>query len=80
MFYTSNFDGEVYSLNGKESLSFYDDYIYYVPLEKEPDLFHTAYKDIQEIEDEIRAKLGEYLPEDFDYASHICGIFGTTFG
>ena len=30
--------------------------------------------------EEMKSKIGEYLPEDFDYRSRICHISGTYYG
>ena len=75
-FYISN-DGTD-SYNGSTSYSC--DEVPYVPLKKYPSLFSTAYKDFNEIIEELKEEVGEYLPEDYDYRSNIRHIIGTTFG
>lgn len=52
----------------------------YVPLNKYPTLFKKAYNSMDEIVDEFKLKIGEYLTEDFDYKSRICHICGTYYG
>lgn len=54
-----------------------DDTVYYIPLDNEPKLFAAAYKDTEEIVNELKQKIGKYLPEDFDYAGSIRMITGT---
>lgn len=56
------------------------DEVVYVPLKKYPSLFSTAYKDFDEIIDELKEEIGEYLPEDYNYRVNIRHIIGTTFG
>lgn len=43
-------------------------------------LFKAAYKDMNELIDEFKSDIGEYLPEDFDYRANIRHIVGTYFG
>ena len=56
------------------------DSLYYVPFEKYPSLFNAPYKDINEIVEEFKSKVGEYMPEGYDYRANIRHIIGTTFG
>ena len=56
------------------------DEVYYVPINKYPSLFRTAYKDMSEIVDEFKTKVGEYMPNGYDYRANIRHIIGTTFG
>lgn len=56
------------------------DYVYYVPASNYSTLFKAAYEDINELVSEFKEKLGEYLPDDFDYRGHIRHIVGTYFG
>lgn len=80
------FTGEAFGIqdNGSDtwdnSTSYSCDEVYYVPLEKYPSLFGTAYKDINEIIEELKAKIGEHLPDGYDYRANIRHIIGTTFG
>jgi len=83
--YTSNFTGTVETCD--ELLPFVttcsieqnhdDDVILYLPLEKDRSLFQAAYPSAGELLAEIRQKLQGYLPDDFDYAAHICKVTGT---
>ena len=54
--------------------------IVYVPTSNFPTLFKRAYENIDEIIDEFKGKLGEYLPDGFDYRGKIRHISGTYFG
>ena len=81
-----NFTGETYPITDKgcdnwdRSETYYDDSVFYIPVEKYPTLFKSAYKDMDEMITEFREKIGEYLPECFDYRSNIRHIVGTTWG
>ena len=80
------FTGEAFGIqdNGNDiwdnSTTYSCDEVYYVPLDKYPSLFSTAYKDINEIVEEFKAKIGEYMPDGYDYRANIRHIVGTTFG
>ena len=85
--YIGEFTGEAQMINddgcfywGNDCKSFNYDSIAYVPLDKYPSLFEKAYNNMEEIVEEFQSKLGEYLPEDFDYRSKICHISGTYYG
>lgn len=85
--YISEFVGEAQEINDDGAFYWGGDYEYYnndaicyIPLAKYPTLFKKAYNNIDEIVDEIKSKLGEYLTEDFDYRSRICHICGTYYG
>ena len=81
-----NFTGEALYVNDDgsdnwgHSQHYNCDSVYYVPANKYPTLFKTAYKDIDELIAEFKEKVGEYLPEDFDCRSNIRHIVGTYFG
>ena len=81
-----SFTGETYPIkdNGNDnwdrSETYDDDSVFYIPVEKYPTLFKTAYRDIDEMIAEFKEKIGEYLPADFDYRSNIRHIVGTTWG
>lgn len=81
-----NFTGELFPLSdngvdGWDNSEFFDsDTVYYVPMKKYPQLFGTAYNNMNEVVEEFKERLGEYLPEDFNYRSHIKHIVGTTWG
>jgi hypothetical protein len=53
------------------------DIVYYVPVSKWSTLFKAAYNNVDEMICEFKKKLGEYLPEDFDYRNNIRHIVGT---
>lgn len=85
--YIGEFTGEAQEITddgtfiwGGDYKSYNDEAIYYVPLSKYPTLFKRAYNNMEEIIDEFKSKLGEYLPEDFDYRSKIRHICGTYYG
>ena len=84
--YISEFTGEAQKVDsnghywGGDSIDYSGDVICYVPLTKYPTLFKRAYNNMEEIIDEFKSKIGEYLPEDFDYRSRICHICGTYYG
>ena len=85
--YISEFTGEAKVINDEGYFDWNGDYepyrgdkIAYVPLIEYPTLFKRAYNEIGEIVYELKLKLGEYLPEDFDYRSRICHICGTYYG
>lgn len=54
--------------------------IAYVPISNFPTLFKKAYENIDEIIDEFKGKVGEYLPDGFDYRGKLRHISGTYFG
>lgn len=56
------------------------DRIYYVQVSSYPTIFKAAYENMDALIAEFKEKVGEYLPEDFDYRSNIRHIVGTYFG
>ena len=84
--YISDFTGESIAINDKgestwsvsESYSY--DAIWYVPTKNISTLFKAAYKDMDEMIEEFRKRLGGYLPTDFDYRKYIRHISGTYYG
>ncbi len=56
------------------------DRIYYIPVSSYPTLFKAAYENMDALINEFKEKVGEYLPDDFDYRSKIRHIVGTYFG
>ena len=84
--YIGSFTGESIAINDKgenmwgDSESYDDDIIYYTPTSKVSTLFNAAYKNVEEMIEEFRDRLGEYLPEDFEYRKYIRHISGTYFG
>lgn len=84
--YITDFTGEAQIIRDNGYVLFTDDNIYnadsiaYVSLSKYPTLFKKAYDNMEEIIDELKSKIGEYLTEDFDYRSRIRHICGTYYG
>lgn len=56
---------------------FSDEDVLFLPLDNGPSLFEAAYASPQELLEEVRRKLQEYLPADFDFAAHLCRAKGT---
>lgn len=56
------------------------DRIYYIQVSSYPTIFKAAYENMDALIAEFKEKVGEYLPEDFDYRSNIRHIVGTYFG
>lgn len=54
--------------------------IYYIGAAIYPNLFKQAYNDVDELIEEFKEKVGEYLPKDFDYRNAVRHIVGTYFG
>ena len=63
-----------------DSEDYRNEIISYVPVSNFPTLFEKAYENIDEIIDEFKEKLGDYLPDGFDYRGKIRHISGTYFG
>lgn len=84
--YISSFTGESIAIddNGVQiwgySEYYNDDVIYYCPTQKISTLFKAAYENMDEMIAEFKQKIGEYLPEDFDYRKYIRNISGTYYG
>lgn len=84
--YDSEFTGEAVKISdsGSElwgnSNSYDNDSIYYASLHYFPTLFTSAYNNMDEVVEELKERLGEYLPDDFDYRSRIAHIIGTYYG
>ena len=80
--YMSSFEGSAGTFQPEEveeplELSYDDDIIAYVPSEKAASLFTQAYKDLDELEQEYRKTLKDWLPDDFPFREHIVDISGT---
>ena len=84
--YIGSFTGESIAINDNGenvwgvSEYYNDDVIYYAPTSYISTLFKTAYKDMDEMIEDFRNRLGEYLPADFDYRKYIRNISGTYYG
>lgn len=72
-------DNGLISWNVDEIIYYQNDPICFVQL-RYPTLFKRAYTDMDEIIDELKYKVGKYLPEDFDYRNKICNICGVYYG
>ena len=85
--YIGEFTGEAIYIeddgedNWRRSGEFYNgDRIYYVNVSEHPTLFKAAYENMDALIAEFKEKVGDYLPEDFNYRAHIRHIVGTYFG
>jgi hypothetical protein len=84
--YISDFTGEAMEIdnNGKNEWNAGETYncdrIYYVPIGRISTLFKATYNSMDELVNEFKEKLGEYLPDDFDYRGNIRRIVGTYYG
>ena len=82
--YASDFTGEAFIVGDdgytqwvSGSMAYNCDVIYYVPVNKYASLFKASYRDMDEVIDELKDKVGKYLPEDFDYRNKFRHISGT---
>jgi hypothetical protein len=85
--YISDFTGEALPIREDGYVSWYDDgenyrceTIAFIPTSNFPTLFKKAYENIDEIIDEFKQKVGEYLPDGFDHRGKLRHISGTYFG
>ena len=85
--YISDFTGEAMRISDNGGIiwsSDCEDYcheiIAYVPVSNFPTLFKKAYENIDEMIDEFKGEVGEYLPDGFDYRGKIRHISGICFG
>ena len=84
--YISEFTGEAILVNENGNVDFNDsidyscDTICYVPVTKWPTIFKGAYKDMDDLIADMKERVGEYLPEDYDYRSNVRKITGTYYG
>lgn len=56
------------------------DQIYYIQCSSYPTMFKAAYENMDALITEFKEKVGEYLPDDFDYRANIRHIVGTYYG
>ena len=56
------------------------DRIYYVQVSSYPTIFKAAYENMDALVSEFKEKIGEYLPDDFNYRANIRHIIGTYYG
>lgn len=85
--YIGDFSGETFRITddgyheyGRNEESYCGDQIFYIPICSYSTLFKPAYKNMDELIVEFQEKVGEYLPEDFDYRANIRHIVGTYWG
>lgn len=85
--YVGSFTGETQELTDDgaptwcgDTKEYDDDILFYLPLSNYPTLFKKAYNNMDEIINEFKEDVGEYLPDDFDYRSRIRHICGTYYG
>lgn len=85
--YISDFTGEANLIddNGlddwtKNGEMYSGDQVYYIQASSCLTLFKAAYSDMDELIEEFKSKVGEYLPDGFNYREYIRHITGTYFG
>lgn len=85
--YIGDFTGETRRINdnglddwGGEVEYYKEDWITYIPCDCQFTLFKRAYRDVDEIIEEMKQKVGGLLPEDYDYRNNIVHVVGTYFG
>lgn len=84
--YINSFTGESIEINDDGTNNwgiceyYNDDVIWYTPTKNISTLFKAAYNNMGEMIAELRKRLGEYLPDDFNYRKYIRNISGTYFG
>lgn len=85
--YCNHFDGEVSTIaemiSGKRlaplEIECYDEFLLMIPLSRAPELFKQAYRDAEEVMQEILEKLQPYkaaFPDGFDFSRYICEAKG----
>ena len=84
--YISNFSGEAFALrdDGQEDALSIDDFsdeaVYILTASRLPSLFKAAYKNMDEMVEELKYEIGIYLNPDFDYRKRIRHFVGTYWG
>jgi hypothetical protein len=51
-----------------------------VPINRSLSLFKAAYKNMDDMIADFKERVGEYMPEDFDYRANLRYIVGTYWG
>ena len=78
--YRTGFCGDAYhAVTGQQIVRWDYDVVFYVYLDHQPSLFKAAYANIDEAAAEIRSKIGNYLPADYDFSAHIVELIGTIY-
>lgn len=80
--YATFFDGEGISINAEDipdpiSIHYDNDYVVYIPAQREMNLFRAAYADVQELVDEFKKQLQTLLPDEIDLRPYVASISGT---
>lgn len=83
--YIGDFTGEAMNIKddgscGWDGDTYNSDLIYYLRLSEYPTLFKAAYNSVDDAINELKERVGEYLPEDFPYREYLRHIVGTYFG
>ena len=85
--YVSEFTGEAKYIEddgtcswGCDSIFYDSDYLYYIPIGRALSLFKAAYKNMDEMIEDFKERIGTYMPEDFDYRTNMRYIVGTYWG
>lgn len=86
--YITNFIGDVYGITKRgtpdysgESVHLEEELIIYIPsLRFEPALFSAPYHCMDDIVSEMREKLANFLPTDYNYSENIKYFSGSCFG
>ena len=87
--YCSNFAGEATTITGilpeeqnSMEIEYNDDFLLIIPLARAASLFKQAYRDANEVIQEIKDVLNPYreaFPDNFDISQYICEVAGTYF-
>ena len=65
---------------GGEVENYREEWMTYIPCDRQSTLFERAYRNVDEIIEEMKQKVGELLPDDYDYRKNIVHVVGTYFG
>lgn len=65
---------------GGEMENYREEWIAYISCDRQPTLFRRAYRDVDEIIEEMKQKVGELLPDDYGYRKNIVHVIGAYFG
>lgn len=69
-FYGDDTEGRLFKSYNSSSILEDEDMLVF-RAENQPDAFRPAYDSVSGVEKEFRSKIGEFLPDDFDYKAHI---------
>lgn len=65
---------------GCDTIYFNGAYIYYIPINRRLTLFKAAYKNMDDMIDDFKERVGKYMPDNFDYRANMRYIVGTYWG